>query len=112
MIRAFEKTEQYQKGRRDICNKETLNFTTHHSCWVWFNLRIYYVSKMIFVACVMVVISQKNKQDNIMLSILFSRCLDLDWTFHCIFGTFNHVERFMVQIERVLKLEKIPQEKF
>ena len=46
-----------------------------------------------------------------MLSILFGRCLDLDWTFHCIFGTFNWVERMMVQVERVLKLEKIPQEK-
>ena len=60
----------------------------------------------------MTVIYMKNKHDNIMLSILFARCLDLDWTFHCIFGTFNHIERMMVQVERVLKLEKIPQEKF
>ena len=112
VIRAFGNVEQYQNGRRAICDKETLNFTTHHSCWVWFNLRIYYVSKLIFVAAVVVVITMKGKYDNIMLSMLFSRCLDLDWTFHCIFGTFNHIERFMVQVERVLKLENIPQEKF
>ena len=70
------------------------------------------MSKLIFVAAVVVVITMKGKYDSIMLSMLFSRCLDLDWTFHCIFGTFNHIERFMVQVERVLKLEHIPQEKF
>ena len=96
VIRAFNNVEQYQNGRRKICDKETLNFMTHHSCWVWFNLRIYYVSKSIFVAAVIVVVTMKGQYDNIMLSILFSRCLDLDWTFHCIFGTYNWVERMMV----------------
>ena len=112
VIRAFDECNTFKKGRGDHYDKITLNFMTHHSCWVWFNLRIYYVSKLIFVATVVVVIAMKGKYDNIMLSILFSRCLDLDWTFHCIFGTFNWVERMMVQVERVLKLENIPQEKF
>ena len=67
---------------------------------------------MIFVCAMVVIVSLKGKADGIMLSILFSRAFDMDWIFHCIFGTFNHIERMMVQVERVLKLEKIPQEKF
>lgn len=73
---------------------------------------MYYLSKLIFVFAIAVCIGLRGKADKIMLSILFSRTLDLDWTFHCIFGTFNWVERMMVQVERVLKLETIPQEKF
>ena len=57
-----------------------------------------------------VIIQFKGKADGILLSILFSRAFDLDWIFHCIFGTYNWIEREMVDVERVLKLEKIPQE--
>ena len=57
-----------------------------------------------------VIVNLKGKADGIMLSILFSRAFDMDWIFHCIFGTFNWIEREMVDVARVLKLEKIPQE--
>ena len=57
-----------------------------------------------------VIVQLKGKTDGIMLSMLFSRAFDLDWIFHCIFGTYNWIEREMVDVERVLKLEKIPQE--
>ena len=111
IIRAFDQTESYQMKRRYFVDKTTVNFITHHSCWVWFNLRIYYCSKLIFLAALAIVISMKGTSDDILLSILFTRTLDLDWTFHCIFGTYNWVERMMVQVERILKMERIPQEK-
>ena len=111
IIRAFDQTSTYQDKKRYFDDKTTINFITHHSCWVWFNLRIYYTSKLIFLASLAIVIAMKGTTDNILLSILFTRTLDLDWTFHCIFGTYNWVERMMVQVERILKMEKIPQEK-
>ena len=96
IIRAFDQVNMYQDKKRFFDDKTTLNFITHHSCWMWFNMRIFYTSKLIFLAAIVVVISNKGKADDILLTILFTRTLDLDHIFHCIFGTYNWVERMMV----------------
>ena len=111
VIRAFNNQDKYTAKNAFFRDQTTINFITHHSCWVWFNLRAYYASKLIFICAMVVIVSLKGKADGIMLSILFSRAFDMDWIFHCIFGTFNWIEREMVDVARVLKLEKIPQEK-
>ena len=96
IIRAFDQTPLYEAKKREIDDKSTINFITHHSCCVWFGMRIYYCSKLIFLATLAIVISMRATADKILLSILFARTLDLDGTFHCIFGTYNWVERMMV----------------
>ena len=44
VIRAFDQVDGYQEYRKNFVDKTTINFITHHSCWVWFNLRMYYLS--------------------------------------------------------------------
>ena len=110
VIRAFGNQNKYTAKNAYFRDQTTINFITHHSCWVWFNLRAYYASKLIFICAMVVIVNLKGKADGIMLSILFSRAFDMDWIFHCIFGTFNWIEREMVDVARVLKLETIPQE--
>ena len=111
VIRAFNEEDQFIAKRLEWCDKTTIHFIAHHSCWNWFNLRMYWATKFIFLCGATICITMKGSVDSILLSLVLTYTIDLNWIMH-IFGTINWINRMMVQCARVHKLEEIPQESY
>ena len=92
-----------------MMNRTTLHFIAHHSCWVWFNLRLYYTTQMTMVTAILVCLTLKGKVNNVLLSLLLTYTLNLDWIQH-LFGCFNWLERNAIHCERLFNLTRIDQE--
>jgi len=89
----------------------TTHFIAHHSCWVWFNLRMDYLSKLIPLCATFLCVINKGKVNNATLCLLFNQCITLGWL-PLLFAWFNWFQRMMVQVQRVFNLHAAPQEKY
>ena len=92
-----------------MMDKTTIHFIAHHSCWVWFNLRLYYTCKLVAAAGMIVCLTMKGVVSSVTLSMVLTYTLDLDWVQH-LFGCLNWLERNLINCERLFKLQEIPQE--
>lgn len=93
-----------------MMDRTTIHFIAHHSCWVWFNLRLYYTCKLIAVAGMVMCLVMKGRVSNVTLSLVLTYTLDLDWVQH-LFGCLNWFERNLINCERLFKLQDVIQEK-
>ena len=110
MIRAFKNEDQFMEREMKMMDKTTIHFIAHHSCWVWFNLRLYYTCKLIAIAGMIICLTMKGKVSSVTLSLVLNYTLDLDWVQH-MFGCLNWLERNLINCERLFKLQEIVQEK-
>ena len=94
----------------DMMDRTTLHFIAHHSCWVWFNLRIYYTTQLALASAIVACLTLKGRVDNILLSMLLTYTLDLNWVQH-LFGCLNWFERNAIHCERLFNLTRIEQER-
>ena len=110
MIRAFKNDKQFLQREMDMMDRTTLHFIAHHSCWVWFNLRIYYTTQLALASAIVACLTLKGRVDNILLSMLLTYTLDLNWVQH-LFGCLNWFERNAIHCERLFNLTRIEQER-
>ena len=110
MIRAFKNEDQFLEKEMQMMDKTTIHFIAHHSCWVWFNLRLYYTCKLVALAGMIACLGMKGQVSSVTLSMVLTYTLDLDWVQH-MFGCFNWLERNLINCERLFKLQEIVQEK-
>ena len=109
VIRAFKNDKQFLQREMDMMDRTTLHFIAHHSCWVWFNLRIYYTTQLALASAIVACLTLKGRVDNILLSMLLTYTLDLNWVQH-LFGCLNWFERNAIHCERLFNLTRIEQE--
>ena len=94
----------------DLMDKATIAFIPHHSIWVWFNLRVQYTCQLIAAAGILSCLYLKGTVSDSTLSLLLTYTLNLNWL-HYIIGSFNWLERNLLDCEKLFNLTKIDQEK-
>ena len=107
IIRAYGQEDTILAKQHLLLDKTTIHFIAHHSCWCWFNLRMFYMSKMITVLSLIVIAKQRLVTDQVTLAILFGWTIDMGWLMH-FFGCLNWFMRLVVQAQRVFNLQDIP----
>ena len=103
IIRAYDQEETILARQNGMLDHTTTHFIAHHSCWIWYNLRMGAITNLIPIAAIITCVMNKGVVSNVTLCILFNKTIHLDWLMH-IFGTFNHFQRLMVQVQRVFNL--------
>ena len=110
IIRAFDQEQTILNRQNQLLDRSTTHFIAHHSCWCWYNTRMFVATKMISLLTIYIVLTSKGLVNNVALVLLINWSMDMPWLMH-IFGCLNHFMRMMVQVQRVFNLKKAPQEK-
>ena len=79
VIRAFKGQDKFIEREFEMMDKTTIQFIAHHSCWVWFNLRLFYTCKLVAAAGMIVCLTMKGQVNSVTLSLVLTYTLDLDW---------------------------------
>ena len=110
LIRAFGQEETIMAKQHQMLDKTTTHFIAHHSCWCWFNIRMFYTSKIFTLIGICLIAKYRTSMDTVTLTLLFNWTIDMSWLMH-FFGCANWFMRIVVRAQRVFNLEDIPQEK-
>lgn len=52
-----------------LLDDTTIHFIAHHSCWIWFNLRMFWTSTIFAILTIMVCVNNKGIVSNAVLVI-------------------------------------------
>lgn len=107
LIRAFGQEETIMARQHKMLDKTTTHFIAHHSCWCWFNLRMFYTTKIFSLLSICVIAKYRTTVDTITLTLLFNWTMDMGWFMH-FFGCLNWFMRLVVRAQRVFNLQDIP----
>ena len=110
IIRAFGQEETIMEKQHMLLNKTTTHFIAHHSCWCWFNLRMFYTTKLFQLMTMIVLAKARTTADTVSLVLLFNMSQDMGWFMH-FFGCINWFMRNINEAQRVFNLQEAPQEK-
>lgn len=77
VIRAFNEEESIMKKQHDLLDKTTTHFIANHSCWCWYNLRMYYISKLFYIIALGLIAKNRTTADTIALVLLFNWSRDM-----------------------------------
>ena len=72
IIRAYGQEDTILAKQHMLLDKTTIHFIAHHGCSRWFNLRMYYASKIIPFLALIVIVKQRLVTDQVTLAILLS----------------------------------------
>lgn len=74
-------------------------------------MRMQWVSKCISICAIVICIVNKGVVSNVTLVLLLNMSTNMDWLQH-FFGCYNHIQRMMIEVQRVFNLQAAPQEKY
>lgn len=111
VIRAFGEEKTILKKQYALMDKSTVHFVAHHSCWSWYNLRMFMLSKSISIFAIVFIVLSKDTTSTASLVLLFNYSIDMDWLMH-FFGCYNWFMRSMTRAQRVFNLESVPAENY
>lgn len=111
IIRAFQQEEQIMAKQNALLDMTTTHFIAHHSCWVWFNIRMFYTSLIFAVLTIFIVAMNKGVVASGVLCVALQYGTEMGWLMHW-FGCLNWFMRMLIDVQKVLNLQSAPQEKF
>lgn len=111
IIRAFQQEEQIMAKQNNLLDMTTTHFIAHHSCWVWFNLRMFYTSLIFAILTIFIVAMNKGVVAGGVLCVALQYGCEMGWIMHW-FGCLNWFMRMLIDVQKVLNLQDAPQEKF
>ena len=91
------------KKQHMLLDKTTIHFIAHHSCWCWYNLRMYVITQIFFVMTMIVIAKNRVSTDTVTLTLLFGWASNMDWIMH-FFGCINWFMRSANEVQRVFNL--------
>ena len=99
IIRAFQQEGTITARQNYLLDQTTIHFIAHHSCWVWFNLRMFYTSSIFAVLCI--VLCAMNKGSGSVAGASFVIALEysteMSWFMH-FFGCLNWFMRMLTDV--------------
>ena len=96
VIRAFGQEETIMARQNELLDHTTTSFIVHHSCWVWYNIRMFTATKIFALCAILICFMSKGKVSDVTLTLMLSWTLDMGWFMH-FFGCMNWFGRMMVQ---------------
>jgi len=103
IIRAFQQEEHIMAKQNKMLDMTTIHFIAHHSCWVWFNIRMYYTSLIFAVLTIFVVAMNKGVVAGGVLCVAIQYGCEMGWIMHW-FGCLNWFMRMLIDVQKVLNL--------
>ena len=85
-----------------------LHFIAYHSTDVWFNLRMWCVSKLLYVVTIYLIARLRTTADTVSLILLFDWTYDMNWLCTDIFRNINAFRRNVQEAQRVFNLQSVP----
>ena len=110
IIRAFGQEKSIMQKQHDLLDKTTIHFIAHHSCWCWYNMRMFFSSTMFHILALVLIARSRTAHDTVSLVLLYNWTNDMGWLMH-VCGCWNWFKRNVVEAERVFNLQTVPQEK-
>lgn len=111
IIKAFQQEETITARQNHLLDQTTIHFIAHHSCWVWFNLRMFYTSSIFSVLTIILCAMNKGSVAGASLVIALNYSTEMGWFMH-FFGCLNWFMRMLTDVQKVFNLQECPQEKF
>ena len=108
VIRAFGQEKSIMAKQHTLLYKTTTHFIAHHSSWCWYNLRMFYTSKMLYIIAVILIAKNRTTADTISLVLLFRWTTDMGWLMHFM-GCINWFMRMANDAQKVFSLQEVPQ---
>ena len=110
IIRAFQQEDTIAARQNYLLDQTTIHFIAHHSCWVWFNLRMFYTSSIFAVLTIVLCAMNKGSIAGASLVIALNYSTEMGWFMH-FFGCLNWFMRMLTDVQKVFNLQECPQEK-
>ena len=110
IIRAFGQEKSIMQKQHDLLDKTTIHFIAHHSCWCWYNMRMFFSSTMFHILALILIARSRTTHDTVSLVLLYNWTNDMGWLMH-VCGCWNWFKRNVVEAQRVFNLQTVPQEK-
>ena len=110
VIRAFGQEKSIMKKQHDLLDKTTTHFIAHHSCWCWYNLRMFYTTYVFHIVALILIAKNRMTYDKVALVMLYRWTTDMHWLMH-VMGCWQWFKRNVVEAQRVFNLQVVPQEK-
>ena len=79
IIRAFDQENTVLSRKNELLDRLTTHWIAHHSCWCWFNTRMFAASKMISLLTIYIVFISKGVVNNVALVVLINWSMDMPW---------------------------------
>ena len=98
------------KKQHDLLDKTTTHFIAHHSCWCWYNLRMFYTTYVFHIVALILIAKNRMTYDKVALVMLYRWTTDMHWLMH-VMGCWQWFKRNVVEAQRVFNLQVVPQEK-
>ena len=93
-----------------LLDKTTSHFIAHHSCWCWYNLRMFYSSFLFYALALLIIAKNRLDHDTVTIVLLFNWTSDMAWLMH-VTTCFSWFKRNVVEARRVFNLHDCPMEK-
>lgn len=107
VIRAFGQESSIMKKQHEILDKATINFIAHHSCWCWYNVRMFYSIQILPTLALILIAKNRLTYDKVALVMLYYWTTDMHWLMY-ILGSWTQFKRRMVEAQRVFNLQVVP----
>ena len=103
IIRAFQQEDTIAARQNHLLDQTTIHFIAHHSCWVWFNLRMFYTSSIFAVLTICLCAWNKGSIAGASLVIALNYSTEMGWFMH-FFGCLNWFMRMLTDVQKVFNL--------
>ena len=110
VIRAFSQEENIIEKQRKLLDQTTISFIAHGSCWRWYSLRVFYTSRLLYIAAILLIAKSRTTVDTITLVLLFRWTTDSGW-FMRIIACINQFKCEAQSAQKVFSLQSVPLEK-
>ena len=107
IIRAFQQEDTIAARQNYLLDQTTIHFIAHHSCWVWFNLRMFYTSSIFAVLTIVLCAMNKGSIAGASLVIALNYSTEMGWFMH-FFGCLNWFMRMLTDVQKVFNLQECP----
>lgn len=111
VIQTFKKGNDFISQRLKMLDNTTVQFIAHQSGIAWFNIRVFFASKLITLLGIVIVIEMKGTLNNTALFMIIQYTMNLHWI-NSLINCFGQLEQQIMQVEILCKLNCIPQERF
>jgi len=110
-IRAFGTQQRFKDLQYELQHKELLCRETLEGMWNWFHLRNNFIAMIVMISSCTGCLIVRETQDPVILAMLLTYIIQLTWTFDCIMGNSQWIERQMVHLRRCFAILEIDQER-
>ena len=110
-IRAYGTQQRFIDLQLELQHKQLLCMEALGGMWNYFHIRNKVIAMIMMISSCTGCLLYRHQEDPVVLAMLLTYIIQLAWTFDCIMGNSQWLERQMVSLRRCFKMFEIDQER-